>query len=155
MTASLFKNKIAIAVFSLMLIISIITFLPVSKTPEEVKDTRPNILFILADDLGYSDIGPFGGEISTPNLDALAASGIRMSNLYAASACSPTRSMLLSGTSSHRAGMGTMYNDQTPNQLGQPGYEGYLNNDVVTVSTLLKDAGYHTYMTGKWHLGYE
>lgn len=118
-------------------------------------DDRPNILLILADDLGYSDIAPFGGEISTPNLDALAADGLKMSNLYAASACSPTRSMLLSGTTSHKAGMGTMYNDQSPKQLGQPGYEGYMNKDVVSISTLLKDAGYHTYMTGKWHLGYE
>ena len=121
----------------------------------EKKDGRPNILLILADDLGYSDIGPFGGEISTPNLDALAADGLKMGNLYAASACSPTRSMLLSGTTSHKAGMGTMYNDQTPEQLGQPGYEGFMNKDVISISTLLRDAGYHTYMTGKWHLGYE
>jgi len=100
-------------------------------------DDRPNILLILADDLGYSDIAPFGGEISTPNLDALAADGLKMSNLYAASACSPTRSMLLSGTTSHKAGMGTMYNDQSPKQLGQPGYEGYMNKDVFSISTLL------------------
>ena len=119
------------------------------------KDARPNILFILADDLGYSDIGPFGGEISTPNLDQLAAGGLKMSNLYAAAACSPTRTMLLGGADSHRGGMGTMFNDQAPNQLGQPGYEGYMNMDVVSVSTLLQDVGYHTYMTGKWHLGYD
>ena len=125
-------------------------------TPEQNNsDDRPNILLIVADDMGYSDIGSFGSEISTPNLDALADGGVRLSNFYAASACSPTRTMLLGGVDSHLGGMGTMYNDQTPNQLGQPGYEGYMNMDVVTVSTLLRDAGYHTYMTGKWHLGYE
>ena len=117
--------------------------------------TRPNILLIVADDLGYSDIGAFGGEISTPNLDALAAGGLKMSNFYAAAACSPSRAMLLGGADSHLAGMGTMFNDQAANQLGQPGYEGYLNNNVVTVSSLLLAAGYHTYMTGKWHLGYD
>lgn len=122
---------------------------------EDVNLKRPNILLIVADDLGYSDLASFGGEISTPNLDELAAGGIKMSNFYAASACSPTRTMLLGGADSHVAGMGTMYNDQTPEQLGQPGYEGYMNMDVVTVSSLLQDAGYHTYMTGKWHLGYE
>lgn len=141
----------------IIVILSILTLLLGcgSGTQTAVEDTRPNILLIVADDLGYSDIGPFGGEISTPNLDQLAAGGIKLSNFYAGSACSPTRTMLLGGADSHIGGMGTMYNDQVANQIGQPGYEGYMNSSVVSVSNLLKDAGYHTYMTGKWHLGYE
>lgn len=122
---------------------------------EEPQAKRPNILLILADDLGYTDIGAFGSEISTPNLDALAAGGVRMTNLYAAATCSPTRSMIMSGVPSHRAGLGNMIETRTPNQADQPGYEGYLNHDVVSIATLLQDAGYHTYMAGKWHLGYE
>ena len=122
---------------------------------EELQTIRPNILLILADDLGYSDIGAFGGEISTPNLDALAMGGVRMTNLYAAAACSPTRSMLMSGVDNHRAGLGNMIELRKSNQEGKLGYEGYLNHDVVSIATLLKDAGYHTYMAGKWHLGYE
>ena len=90
-------------------------------TEPPTSDNRPNILLIMADDLGYSDIASFGGEISTPNLDELASGGLKMSNLYAASACSPTRTMLLGGADSHRGGMGTMFNDQMPSELGQPG----------------------------------
>ncbi len=117
-------------------------------------DTRPNILLIVADDMGYSDIGAFGSEIHTPNLDRLAAEGLVMTNFKVGPACSPTRGMLYSGTDNHRNGLGTMNGMASEEQLGQPGYEAYLNRRVVTFMTLLKDAGYHTYMAGKWQQGY-
>lgn len=114
---------------------------------------RPNILLILADDLGYSDIGAFGGEIATPSLDALAREGLRMTSFYAGAACSPTRAMLLSGVDNHLAGIGNMAELAVPEHQGQPGYEGYLNERVVPFPALLRQAGYRTYMAGKWHLG--
>jgi len=117
------------------------------------KETRPNILLVFVDDMGYSDIGPFGGEIRTPSLDSLAKSGIRFTDFHTSVACSPTRSMLLSGTDNHLAGMGTQGEVTFPNQVGKPGYEGHLNERVVSIATLLRDDGYFTAMAGKWHLG--
>lgn len=113
---------------------------------------RPNILFIMADDLGYSDVGAYGGEIETPNLDALVAGGRLLTNHHTGPVCAITRAMLLSGTDHHLVGEGTMGapNDE---RRGLPGYEGFLNDRALSVAQLLKDAGYHTYIAGKWHLG--
>jgi arylsulfatase len=116
---------------------------------------RPNILLILADDMGYSDIGSFGGEVRTPNIDELAARGLKATNYYVAPTCSPTRSMLLTGTDNHVAGLGNMAEFLSSEQKGKPGYEGHLSERVVSIASVLRDSGYHTYMAGKWHLGEE
>ena len=118
--------------------------------------SRPNFLVIVADDLGFSDLGAFGSEIKTPNIDSLASrGGLRFTDFHAAAACSPTRSMLLSGTDNHIAGIGAMNEGMPEFQRGKPGYEGYLNDKVAPLPEVLRDHGYKTYMSGKWHLGLE
>jgi len=114
---------------------------------------RPNFLLIVADDMGYSDLGSYGGEINTPVLDQLAQQGVRYTDFYVSPTCSVTRSMLLSGTDNHVAGLGSMGELLAPNQVGKPGYEGVLNKRVTSIAEILSDNGYHTYMAGKWHLG--
>ena len=114
---------------------------------------QPNIILIVGDDVGFSDLGSYGGEIDTPNLDALATQGTRFSNFHVTASCSPTRSMLMTGVDNHLNGLGNMDITMPFEHKGKPGYEGVLNNKVVTVAELLRDNGYHTYQIGKWHLG--
>ena len=109
---------------------------------------RPNIVLIMADDMGYSDIGCYGGEVNTPNLDRLAAGGLRFTQFYNAARCCPTRASLLTGLYPHQAGIGHMVGNR-----GYPAYQGYLNKRCVTIAETLKTAGYNTLMSGKWHVG--
>lgn len=114
---------------------------------------QPNVLLIVADDIGYTDLGVYGSEIPTPRLDALARDGARFSDFHTGMTCSPTRAMLMSGVDHHLAGLGNMAEDVAPNQRGKPGYEGHLNFSVAALPEVMKANGYRTVMAGKWHLG--
>lgn len=109
---------------------------------------RPNIVLILADDMGFSDLGCYGGEIRTPNIDSLAAIGVRFTQFYNTARCCPTRASLLTGLYPHQAGVGHMVDNPKP----FPGYRGDLSRSAVTIAEVLKPAGYQTLMSGKWHV---
>ncbi len=116
---------------------------------------RPNIVVLVADDWGFTDVGAYGSEIATPNIDELARHGARFSNFHVTASCSPTRSMLMTGVDNHRNGVGNMRETIPPEHVGRPGYLSVLDTNVVTVASLLQDNGYRTYAAGKWHLGKE
>ena len=109
---------------------------------------RPNIVLIMADDMGFSDLGCYGSQIATPNLDRLAQGGVRFTQFYNTARCCPTRASLLTGLYNHQTGVGHMVDDR-----GAPSYRGYLNDRCVTIAEALRPAGYHTLMSGKWHVG--
>ena len=144
------QNKI-IPIFLLLLFTSINN----SVRAQSKQNNRPNILLIVADDLGYTDLGCYGGDIKTPNIDLLARQGLLFTNFHTSPLCAPTRSMILSGNDNHVAGLGSMFPVKGTPREGKPGYELHLTDRIVTVAQLLKDGGYQTFMAGKWHLGYE
>jgi len=141
------KNNITILIVAFLCLDSKSSF------AQPADASRPSILMIVADDLGYADLGCYGGEIKTPNIDELAGKSILFTHFHTSPLCAPTRSMLLSGSDNHIAGMGSMFSVDGTNRAGKTGYEHHLTDRIVTIAQLLKDGGYQTFMSGKWHLG--
>ena len=115
---------------------------------------KPNVIVILVDDMGYSDLGSFGGEVRTPHLDRLAKNGLRFTQNYNSARCCPSRASLLTGLYSHQAGIANFTGRDSTDRLG-PAYLGKLNKQCITLAEVLKGVGYSTYGVGKWHVGYE
>ena len=131
-----------------------VVFITACSSADNVSEViRPNVLLIVVDDMGMADLASFGGEIATPNIDSLAMRGTKFTNFHSAPVCSATRVMMLTGVDNHKAGIGNMAEELASNQVGKPGYEGEINNRVITIASILKNQGYQTYMAGKWHLG--
>lgn len=143
------KAQLRHGLTSFLLILAAIA--PLKNGASSEKDNRPNIVLLLADDLGYSDLGCYGGEISTPHLDGLAQRGVRFTQLYNSARCCPSRASLMTGLYPSQAGIGD-FTTAKPNPKRGPGYLGRLNNQCVTLAEVLKPAGYQCYYVGKWHL---
>ena len=131
-----------------VLFLTVLVLLKNFSNAQQTTSEKPNIIVILADDMGFSDLGSFGSEINTPNLDKLAAEGLKITQFYNSGRCCPSRAALLTGLYPHQAGIGDMIQDK-----GSPAYQGYLSKQSVTIAELLKTAGYHTIVSGKWHVG--
>ena len=140
--------------FALVLYVTLFNILSMQALVSAQQSDRLNIVLILADDLGYTDISPFGSEISTPNIARLAAEGLSFTNYHTAGSCAPARAMLLTGVDSHRNGVPNIPEALPAEQMAYDHYQGVLNDKVVTLANVLQAGGYHTYMTGKWHLGH-
>ena len=148
--ANLFTMRLFPRLFPLLAVVGFFALVAAHGAAVEPAPARPNIIVILVDDMGFSDIGCYGSEIPTPNLDHLAATGLRFTQFYNTGRCCPTRAALLTGLYSHQAGVGLMVGNQ-----GVPGYLGHLNDQCVTLAEVLGPAGYFTAMSGKWHVGQE
>ncbi|MDZ4690145.1 arylsulfatase [Terricaulis sp.] len=126
-----------------------------AQTPPAQAAQRPNIVVIVIDDAGFTDLSPYGGEASTPHIEALSERGAQFTRYYTSPLCAPSRAMLLTGVDAHRTGVSTIPEVLPPEHRGQPGYTMRLEPGVTTLATRLQASGYNTYITGKWHLGHE
>jgi arylsulfatase A-like enzyme len=149
-SASLYTMRLCLACLAMSFLL---TGLCYGASPNQLPTGRPNFLIIVADDLGFSDIGALGSEIKTPNIDAIAKNGVLFTRFYTSPMCAPTRSMLLTGVDNHQTGLGNMAEFLSKNQRDNPGYEGHLNRSVETIAEIVARHGYRTAMAGKWHLG--
>jgi len=144
---TLATTTLATTTLAILLFATALSQVATSEVLRTAPQERPNIILIMADDMGFSDIGCYGGEINTPNLNQLAAGGVRFTQFYNTGRCCPTRAALMTGLYSHQAGVGWMMADR-----GYDGYRGDLNQHCVTIAEALRPAGYATYMAGKWHV---